>query len=49
LGTVPWLSASLRFATDGDVGAGGSDGGVRVPLAVAVAMVTLLVLLAMRE
>ena len=33
------VSSSLRFAADGDAGAGGSDGGVRVPLAAA--MVTL--------
>lgn len=39
--------ASLRFATEGDVGAGGRVGGVRVPLAAA--MVDCWGLLAMRE
>jgi len=37
----------LRFAAEGELGAGGSDGGVRVPLAAA--MVTFGGLLAMRE
>jgi hypothetical protein len=35
LGTIAWVSGSLRFAADGEVGASGSDGGVRVPLAAA--------------
>lgn len=32
------VAMCLRFARDGDVGAGGSDGGVRVPLAAMVTM-----------
>lgn len=35
LGTMARVPVSFRFATDGEAGAGGSDGGVRVPLAVA--------------
>jgi hypothetical protein len=33
LGTIGPVASCLRFANDGDAGAGGSDGGVRVPLA----------------
>lgn len=32
------VSVRLRFASDGDDGAGGSDGGVKAPLVVVVAM-----------
>jgi hypothetical protein len=35
LGTIAWVPGSLRFVADGEVGASGSDGGVRVPLAAA--------------
>jgi hypothetical protein len=33
LATIELVAACLRFARDGDVGACGRDGGVRVPLA----------------
>lgn len=33
LATIDLVAACLRFASDGDCGAGGSVGGVRVPLA----------------
>lgn len=36
LGALAWGLASLRFAAEGDWGAGGSVGGVRVPLAAAI-------------
>lgn len=32
-GTIELVATCFRFAADGDAGAGGSDGGVRVPLA----------------
>jgi hypothetical protein len=35
LAAMAWGSASLRFEAEGELGAGGSDGGVRVPLAAA--------------
>jgi hypothetical protein len=33
LETIDLVAACFRFAAEGEVGAGGSDGGVRVPLA----------------
>jgi hypothetical protein len=33
LGTIGPVASCFRFTSDGDAGAGGSDGGVRVPLA----------------
>ena len=38
LGRLASVSVRLRFAIEGDVGAGGSDGGVRAPLATAMVM-----------
>lgn len=38
LDTIASVSERFRFASDGDAGAGGSEGGVRVPLAAAMVM-----------
>jgi len=38
LATCASVSVRFRFASDGDAGAGGSDGGVRAPLAEAMVM-----------